>query len=314
MVKILMVQDYKVKKIIKNDIWDTILETLDMGIRFGNGEDAIHITIGLLLLLSLAFLLAGFMLKWLRYLLTRRMEGEDKLKFISVFKFIKYVVYLAVIIITMSAAGINITLLITASAALFVGLGLALQDLFQDMIAGIFIILDKSVNVGDVVEVDGKVGKVFDIRLRTTRAITRDDKVVIIPNHKFISDIIYNYTQNHKTTREAVTVGVAYGSDVNLVTGILVQCAQEQKAVLKNPKPFVVFDDFGDSALIFSVHFFISDAFGAPRIKSQIRYLIDARFREHRVSIPFPQRDVHIYRSRPLQHSSIPANTNGGGS
>ena len=118
----------------------------------------------------------------------------------------------------MSAAGINITLLLTASAALFVGLGLALQDIFQDIIGGIFIITDKSVHVGDIVEVDGKVGKVFEIKLRTTRAITRDDKVIIIPNHHFITDIIYNYTQNHKTTREKIIIGVAYGSDVALVT------------------------------------------------------------------------------------------------
>ncbi len=75
--------------------------------------------------------------------------------------------------------------------------------------------------MGDIVEVDGKVGKVFEIKLRTTRAITRDDKIIIIPNHKFISDIVYNYTQNHKTTRENVKIGVAYGSDVQLVTKIL---------------------------------------------------------------------------------------------
>jgi len=306
MVKILIMQDNKVQDILETNIWDSILKVLDMGIHLGHGDNAINITIGLLLLLSLAFVATTFLLKWLRYLLTRKMEGEDKLKFISVFKFIKYVVYMVVIIVTMSAAGINITLLITASAALFVGLGLALQDLFQDIIAGIFIILDKSLNVGDIVDVDGKVGKVFDIKLRTTRAITRDDKVIIIPNHKFISDVIYNYTQNHKTTREGVTVGVAYGSDVQLVTEILLQCAQEQNSILKNPKPFVFFDDFGDSALVFTLHFFISDVFTVLRLKSRIRYRIDALFREHDITIPFPQRDVHIYQSRPLQHSSVP--------
>lgn len=310
MVKVLMMQGKGVNELLDSDIWDSVRKILDLGIHLGQGEDSIDITLGLLLLLSLAFVLTWSLLKFLRYLLTRKMQGEDKLKFISVFKFINYVVYITVIILTMSAAGINITLLITASAALFVGLGLALQDLFQDVIAGIFIILDKSLNVGDIVEVDGKVGKVFDIKLRTTRAITRDDKVIIIPNHKFISDVIYNYTQNHKTTREEVSVGVAYGSDVNLVTEILLKCAQEQKPVLKNPKPFVLFDDFGDSALLFSVHFFISDAFAVPRLKSHIRYLIDARFRENGISIPFPQRDVHIYQSSPLQHSSVPNRPN----
>lgn len=306
MVKILIMPQAEIKEIIEKDIWGTITEILEMGLHLGEGDKSIDITVGLLLLLTLAFLATSFLMKWLRYLFTRKMEGEDKLKFISVFKFIKYVVYLVVIIITMSAAGINITLLITASAAIFVGLGLALQDLFQDVIAGIFIILDKSLNVGDIVEVDGKVGKVFDIKLRTTRAITRDDKVIIIPNHKFITDVIYNYTQNHKTTREEVIVGVAYGSDTKLVTEILLDCAQEQKGVLKNPKPAVLFSDFGDSALLFTVQFFISDAFTAPRIRSQIRYSIDARFRENQITIPFPQRDVHLFQTSPIQHRSVP--------
>src|SRR5690606_4104409 len=99
-----------------------------------------------------------------------------------------------------------------------------------------------------------------DIKLRTTRAIAHDDKVIIIPNHKFISDVVVNYTQNHKTTRESVHVGVAYGSDLQQVTELLLQSVANQKSILKNPKPFVSFDDFGDSALLFSVHFFISEA------------------------------------------------------
>lgn len=291
-----MIQDpnSKVEEIIKEDIWGTIKNFLDLGIKYGEGEKSIHITIGLLLILTVALFAAGFILKWIRAFLTRKMVQDDKLKFISVFKFIKYVVYVVVILATMSAAGINITILITASAALFVGLGLALQDLFQDIIGGIFIIVDKSLSVGDIIEINGKVGKVFEIKLRTTRAITRDDKVVIIPNHKFISDTIFNYTQNHRTTRENIKVGVAYGSDVQLVTRLLEQIVKDHKGILKNPKPFVLFEDFGDSALLFSINFYINDSFSDPRIKSEVRYKIDASFRQNNISIPFPQRDIHI--------------------
>ncbi|UII78839.1 mechanosensitive ion channel family protein [Flagellimonas sp. CMM7] len=284
----------EIKEIIQEDIWGSIKEFLNTGFHLGEGEKSIHLTVGLLLLLTVAFIVTKFLLKWLRYLFTRKMEQEDKQKFSSVFKFINYVIYLVVVLVTLSAAGIDITLIITASAALFVGLGLALQELFQDILGGIFIIIDKSLQVGDIVEVDNKVGKVFEIKLRTTRAITRDDKVIIIPNHKFISDIVYNYTQNHRTTRERVNVGVAYGSDVVLVTQLLEQVAAEQKQVLKNPKPFVLFDDFGDSALLFSLHFFTNDSFGDPKIKSEIRYKINTKFKENNISIPFPQRDVHL--------------------
>lgn len=287
------------KEILEKDIWGSVQDFLNWGLHLGQGEKSIHITVGLVLLLSFAFIATSFVLKMLRKLFTRKMGQEDKLKFISIFKFIKYVVYLVVILVTMSAAGINVTVILTASAALFVGLGLALQELFQDIIAGILIMVDKSLQVGDIVDVDGKIGKVFEIKLRTTRAITRDDKIVIIPNHKFISNTIYNFTQNHKTTRENVKVGVAYGSNVELVTRLLEEAVLERKGVLKSPKPFVLFEDFGDSALLFSINFFIDDSFSDPRIKSDIRYAIDRKFRANNVTIPFPQRDVHLFQHNP---------------
>lgn len=301
MVTLLMLfqEENKVKEIIEDDIWGAIKEFLNLGFHYGEGEKSIHITIGLLLLVVVAFIVTNVLLNGLRRLFTRKMETEDKLKFVSVFRFINYVVYVIVVLFTVSMAGIDITILITASAALFVGLGLALQEIFQDVLGGIMIIVDKSLSVGDIVEVDGKVGKVFEIKLRTTRAITRDDKVIIIPNHKFISDIVFNFTQNHKTTRESVKVGIAYGSDVELVTKLLLEIVSNQRGVIKSPKPFVLFEDFGDSALLFSVNFYITDSFGEPKIKSEIRYAIDTKFRENNVTIPFPQRDVHLYQSAP---------------
>lgn len=295
----MMIQEDKVvskfEEVVREDLWGTLQDILNWGFHFGSGEKAIHITIGLLLLITVSFVLASFILKVVRKLFTRRMEVTDKQKFVSVFKFIKYVVYIIVIFSVLSLAGVNITPFLAASAALFVGLGLALQELFQDVIAGIFIIVDKSLLVGDVIESDGKVARVVDIKLRTTRAITRDDKIIIIPNHKFISDTIINYTQNHKITRESVVVGVAYGSDTRLVEKLLLESVANQRGVLKKPKPFVQFIDFGDSALIFNLCFFINDSFIDPGIKSDIRFTIDALFRENKVTIPFPQRDVHFY-------------------
>jgi small-conductance mechanosensitive channel len=277
------------------EVWQAAKEVWNFGLHLGEGDKAINITLGLLVLLGLAFMVTGFIMKALRNFFTRKMDQEDRLKFFSVFKYVRYLTYVVVILFTMSAAGIDITILITASAALFVGVGLALQELIQDIIAGILILVDKSLRVGDIIEHEGKIAKILDIKLRSTRALTRDDKVLIIPNHKFISDVIYNYTQNHRTTRESVTVGVAYGSDVQLVTRLLIQAAHEQRGVIKNPKPFVLFEDFGDSALVFSIYFFLNDSYSDPKVKSGIRYSIDALFREHKISIPFPQRDVRIY-------------------
>ena len=279
---------------VTQTIWGAIKSFLDLGFTLGTGDHKVRIAVWTLLLVVLSFVGARFFLKWIRVLLTRNMQEPDKLKFISFFKFIQYITYIIVGFAVLSASGINVTPFLAASAALLVGLGLALQELFQDVIGGVFIFIDKSLLVGDIVEVDGKVARVIEVTLRTTRAITRDDKIVVIPNHKFISEIIINYTQNHKTTRESVKIGVAYGSDVKKVEALLLQSVSEQRGVLKTPKSFVLFDDFGESALQFSVLFFISDSFSVPKIKSEIRFRIDQLFREHNISIPFPQRDIHI--------------------
>ena len=224
------------------------------------------------------------------------MQESDKRKFISVFKFIKYVTYIVVVFVVLSVAGFNITPFLAASAALLVGLGLALQDLFKDIIGGIFIILDKSLLVGDIIELNSKVGRVIDIKLRTTRAITRDDKIIIIPNHKFITDTIYNYTQNHRTTREYVKVGVAYGSDIELVKKLLLRAASEHSKVYNHPAPMVVFENFGDSALEFKLIFTLGDSYQALMPKSDIRFNIEKLFREHNITVPFPQRTMHIVK------------------
>ncbi len=258
--------------------------------------ESVHLTIGTFLTIIIAIIAVTYVLKLVHKLVTAKLPEEDKNKFISIFGFLKYLFYILVVVTILHSSGVNLTVLLTASAALFVGLGFALQYLFQDIISGILIILDQSLHVGDIIEVENKVGRVFEIRLRTTRALTRDDKVLVIPNHKFLTDSIYNYTQNHKTTREAIKIGVAYGSDVQLVTRLLEEVAEEQKGVLKNPKSFVLFEDFGDSALLFSLNYFVTDSFSDPKTKSQMRYRIDAKFRAHTISIPFPQRDVHLFQ------------------
>lgn len=258
---------------------------------------SISITIGTVLLIIFGCIFAYYVLKTLRHLITSKLPADDKNKFISIFKFFNYLVYIIVVIVVLSSSGVDLTVLLTASAALFVGLGFALQYLFQDIISGILIILDQSLHVGDIIEIEEKVGKVIDIKLRTTRAVTRDDKIIVIPNHKFLTDSIYNYTQNHRTTRESILVGVAYGSDVRLVEKLLLECIAEQKGVLKTHKPFVLFEDFAESSLNFRICFFINDSFSDPRIKSDIRFKIDAKFRENNITIPFPQRDVHLFNS-----------------
>ena len=287
------------REVIEQDVWGIIRDILNFElINVGSEKGPIIFTVGLLLLLIFSLFVASVSLKGLRILITRKMSPEDRLKFISIFGFIRYFVYIIVFLLILSAAGINIIVLLTASAALFVGLGLALREIFQDLIGGISIIIDKSLHVGDIIEVEEKVGRVIEINLRTTRALTRDDKVIVIPNHKFISDVIYNYTQNHKSTREVVHVRVSHGSDTRKVEQILISCAREQKGISKKPDPFVFLEEFAESALILGLYFFIEDSFVEPKITSQLRFKIDGKFRANNISIPFPQRDVHFFPTK----------------
>ncbi|MGB0895734.1 MAG: mechanosensitive ion channel family protein [Flavobacteriaceae bacterium] len=239
-------------------------------------------------------LIATFILKVIKKIVVKKLNEEDKLKFNSIFSFSKYFIYLIVLLVTFDNMGIDVTAIFAASAALLVGVGLALQTFFQDIISGVFILVDKSVHVGDIIELEGKVGRVTEIRLRTTRAVTIDNKVLIIPNHKYLTSTLYNWTENGVLTRESITVGVAYGSDLDLVKRLLVQAATNHPNVIKQPEPLVLFTEFADSALNFKLIFTLNNSFEASIPKSDIRFEIDKLFRAHDIKIPFPQREVYI--------------------
>ena len=261
-------------------------------------SDEISITVKAVLTLVLVLFVTQMILRFSRIAVTRRLDAEGKARFKTVFTFLKYFIFSIVIIMSLDATGVQITALLAASTALFVGLGLGMQKLFQDIISGIFILVDRTVTVNDVIEIDKKVGKITQVGLRTTKAITQDEKILVIPNHKFLSEILYNWTQNDVMTRESIDVGVAYGTDVDLVKALLLEITKEDAAILNEPKPKVFFDDFGDSALKFKLHFYIGDSFHLPEVQSRLRYKIYQTFNENNISIPFPQRDVHVYNSK----------------
>ncbi|CAM1350315.1 mechanosensitive ion channel family protein [Tenacibaculum crassostreae] len=274
---------------------EIIKEVIDfLNYKIPIGGKGIDITIKTILFLLIGIILVNLVLKYLKVLAKRKLEQEDKNKFDTIFSFSSWLAYIIVFSIVLSSAGVDLSAILVASSALLIGVGLALQTFFQDIISGVFIILDKSVHVGDIIEIDDKVGRVEEIKLRTTRAVTINNKVLVIPNHKYLTNSLYNWTQNGTTTRESVKVGVAYGSDVALVKKLLLQAAKEHPKVYSHPAPTVVFENFGDSALEFKLIFTLGDSFQALIPQSDIRFRINELFKEHNISIPFPQRDVHI--------------------
>lgn len=212
----------------------------------------------------------------------------------AIYQLLKYLIILLAFSSILDVFGIDLTLLLIGSSALLVGVGLGLQQTFNDLMSGFIMLFEGTVHVTDVVEIDGIVGRVQEIGIRTSKVRTRDDKILIIPNSKFIVDRVTNWSYDNIKTRFMVKVGVAYGTDPEYVKAALLEAALDNPQISNDPKPFVWFDDFGNSSLDFSLHFWTENIFRVEVLKSDLRFSIAAKFREKEIQIPFPQRDLHI--------------------
>lgn len=240
-----------------------------------------------------------------RLIRRRNIEPGRHFAVVTIFK---YLVYSIAGMLLLSSLGVNITVLIASSTALFVGIGFGLQHTFNDLIGGIVILVEGSVELTDIVEVDDLIGKVTKISLRTTEIETIDGVSIIVPNSKFLTQNVVNLSHGRRDVRFHVKVGVAYGSDPALVRKILLNCAKSHGDIEKNPAPVVYFANFGESSLQFELHFWTYRSFYVPRIKSDLRFIIENALRENGIRIPFPQRDVHIRTetSNRVPHSDAP--------
>jgi small-conductance mechanosensitive channel len=226
-----------------------------------------------------------------RWMKRRKLEAGNTYAF---FQIVKYFIWVIAIGIGLETIGIRFNLLIASSAALLVGLGLGLQQIFNDYVAGILILFEGNIKINDVVEFGDNIGEVKQTGLRTSKIETRDDYVIVVPNHMLVNDMLVNWSHNKRNTRFHVDVGVAYGSDTRLVENILLSCAKEHSNISNHPVPFVRFNDFGNSSLDFQLYFWTENSFRVENTKSDLRFSIDNQFRKNKVTIPFPQRDVHI--------------------
>lgn len=243
-------------------------------------------------------LLLGRLSVWLiRNLINRSLAKKrltDEGRRYAVVQISQYIIYITAILLSLESLGVPLTWIVTSSTALLVGIGFGLQDTFKDFLSGIILLFEASVGVNDVVQIGDLIGKVNRIGIRTTEVQTRDGIMVIVPNARLTSDNIINWSHGNRIARFGIEVGVAYGSDVPKVIEILASCAEEHDKVLKTPTPKVQFKEFGDSSLNFDLLFWTRDSFHVEFIKSEIRVSIDAAFHQEGITIPFPQRDLHI--------------------
>lgn len=222
-----------------------------------------------------------------------RSNRIDKAKKFSIYKLLQYVVVIISFIACLRILGIDITVLLAGSAALLVGLGFGLQHLFNDFISGIILLLAGTIKMDDIIEVNDIIYKVQDINFRTTTVIGRNEAYAIVPNSELVSNRVINWTHSRVSSRFKIRIGVDYSTDVDLLMKLLKEAAMKHPQILKEPEPFVRFEDYGDSALIFDVFFFSDEIFRVENIKSEIRVEIFRTLKDNNITIPFPQRVVH---------------------
>lgn len=263
----------------------------------------IKITIFTLVQIAILFFVIFVILVGIRKALFRSPKLDIGRKY-ALFNLVKYIFIVLTFLFTLQILGFNLSVILAGSAALLVGLGIGLQNLFNDFISGIIILIDGTVEVNDIIQVNDIVCKVKEIKLRTTKVITRDERYIILPNSYLTSNLVQNWTHNNESARFEVRVSVEYSSDPQLVTNLLIEAAKNVNKIDQNKTPFVRFNEFADSALIFTVYFWSDEIFRIENIQSELRYKIFELFKQNGVGIPFPQRVVHFATTLKTENQS----------
>ncbi len=264
-----------------------------------------EISLGTILYFLVAFMLLSYLSRRFRNLLVNKvlvranfeLGARNSIGMIARFIFL----FIGGIVI-IQGAGIDLSSLSLLAGALGVGIGFGLQNITDNFISGIIILFEKPIKVGDRIVVGSTEGDVINISVRATTILTNENISIIVPNSEFISSRVINWSHNDRNIRFDIPVGVSYSEDPKVIRELLLQVADENQHVLKNPKPHVFFDEFADSSLNFTLAIWTSSHTDKPRIlKSELYFSIFEKFKEQGIEIPFPQRDVHI-KSQPETH------------
>ena len=223
-----------------------------------------------------------------------KLHNLDKGSAFSLFQIIKYLIWVIAIALMLEALGVQVTILLAGSAALLVGIGLGLQQTFNDILSGIILLFEHSVKVGDILEIDGDRVTIQEIGLRTSKGMNVRQIVVIIPNSLITTNKVINWSHQTQKTLWNIDIGVAYGSDVDLVIKTLEESAVEHLEFSECEFKEVRFVNFGNSSMDFQLFFYSKNIISIEKVKSDIRKLIYKKFNENKITIPFPQMDLHI--------------------
>ena len=213
-----------------------------------------------------------------------------------------YALVLFFFLFALNVSNIPLTIFTVVGGAVALGVGFGSQNVMNNFISGLIMLIERPVRVGDVIDVDGTRGIVRVVGARSTKICSFDNIDIIVPNSSFLEKSVINWTHGDDVIRTKVSVGVVYGSPVKKVIELLQQAASEHDKIKKTPSPFVIFEDFADSALVFELYFWLNMTVidVSKRIRSDLRVRIDELFRDNDIVIAFPQRDVHLDTAEPL--------------
>ncbi|NOZ75816.1 MAG: mechanosensitive ion channel [FCB group bacterium] len=281
---------------ILGNIWNlTLFSVKDSSVELGN------------ILLGLILLYPG--LKFSRYLSNEfqsiflkhlNLETATKKSLELVFR---YLLVILVVLFVLTIVGVPLTAFTLIGGAVAIGVGLGSQNLVNNFLSGIVLMTERPLKIDDVVEIEGRQGIVEFIGGRSTRIRTFDNVRMVIPNSKLLENTVINWSLMDTDLRREVTVGVAYGSPTEETRDLILDAVRSHAQIKSKPKPLVLFRDFGDNALIFTVYFWVelTESIKPLIVESDIRYAIEKRFREAGIEIAFPQRDIHLDTVRPLE-------------
>ncbi len=249
-------------------------------IKIGAFDFRVSSILGIILLIILA-IIALYLTKRAIYR-TKKIEDGKKYSLYSLFK---YIIITFTVTNGLQVVGLDISVILAGSAALLVGLGIGLQTLFKDFVSGIILLIDASIKVGDVIVVNDLVCQIKEIKLRTTTAITRDDKYIILPNSMLTSSQIQNWTHLSDISRFEVAATIDYQANIRQIETTVLELISKNPSVSPSPKPFIRFTEFGESTISFVAFFWTRDLFNVENISSDIRFSIFEHFNKHKMSI-----------------------------
>lgn len=249
-----------------------------------------------LLFVIIAWLVSRYFAKFIGRKILKMMNVSDDN--VVIIQRLVFFVMLGIIVVTvLSFLRVPLTAFAFISGAVAIGVGFGAKNVMDNFISGWILMSERPVHINDVVELDGQLGRIVQVGNRSTIIRRIDGAHIVIPNSTLLQSNLVNWTLLDQNIRNSVKVGVAYGSDVQKVREILFAVMKDNKSVLKDPEPTVIFEDFGDSSLVFEIWYWarISTIRELRAIRSDLRFEIDKRFRDNDIVIAFPQRDVHLH-------------------